>query len=98
MNPNGECEKLRMALNMAQDQQNKLEKTLSSETKVKMDLFSALGAAKRQLQISESKFILFWKENMNQKVPKLIKIQYLMHCWFLNNVNIQFFKASPLYK
>eukprot|EP00088_Acartia_fossae_P035534 TRINITY_DN3664_c0_g2_i1.p1 TRINITY_DN3664_c0_g2~~TRINITY_DN3664_c0_g2_i1.p1 ORF type:complete len:790 (-),score=225.80 TRINITY_DN3664_c0_g2_i1:452-2821(-) len=47
-------EKLKAMLNVAQDQQTKLEKTLSSETKVKMDLFSALGAAKRQLQINET--------------------------------------------
>jgi len=49
----GDPEKLKAALNVAQDQQSQLEKTLSSETKVKMDLFSALGAAKRQLQINE---------------------------------------------
>ena len=54
-NSAGDPEKLKLALNLAQDNQNKLEKTLSSETKVKMDLFSALGAAKRQLQINESK-------------------------------------------
>ena len=71
MNPNGECEKLRMALNMAQDQQNKLEKTLSSETKVKMDLFSALGAAKRQLQISESKFFFILKGEYEPKSTKI---------------------------
>jgi len=53
-NSAGDPEKLKLALNLAQDNQNKLEKTLSSETKVKMDLFSALGAAKRQLQINES--------------------------------------------
>lgn len=53
-NSSGNPEKLKVALNLAQDQQNKLEKTLSSETKVKMDLFSALGAAKRQLQINET--------------------------------------------
>jgi len=49
----GDPEKLKAALANAQDNQNKLEKTLSSETKVKMDLFSALGAAKRQLQLNE---------------------------------------------
>ena len=54
-NASGEVEKLKIALNAAQEQQMALEQTLSSETKVKMDLLSALGAAKRQLQINESK-------------------------------------------
>jgi len=67
MNPNGESEKLKMALNMAQDQQNKLEKTLSSETKVKMDLFSALGAAKRQLQINETQLMIKDREILDLK-------------------------------
>lgn len=53
-NASGEVEKLKIALNAAQDQQMALEQTLSSETKVKMDLLSALGAAKRQLQINET--------------------------------------------
>jgi len=52
-NTHGDPEKLKVALTQAQEQQEQLEKTLSCETKVKMDLFSALGAAKRQLQINE---------------------------------------------
>lgn len=52
-NAHGDPEKLKVALTQAVDQQDQLEKTLSCETKVKMDLFSALGAAKRQLQINE---------------------------------------------
>lgn len=50
----GDPEKLAAALNVAQDAKAQLEHTLSSETKVKMDLFSALGEAKRQLQIRET--------------------------------------------
>jgi len=50
----GDPEKLVAALTVAQEAKAQLEHTLSSETKVKMDLFSALGEAKRQLQIRES--------------------------------------------
>jgi len=34
-----------------QEKNSQLEKSLSSETKLKMDLFSALGDAKRELSI-----------------------------------------------
>lgn len=37
-----------------QDKNSTLEKNLSAETRVKLDLFSALGEAKRQLEIRES--------------------------------------------
>ena len=50
----GDPEKLMAALNASQTQQEQLEHSLSSETKIKMDLFSALGEAKRQLQIREN--------------------------------------------
>lgn len=50
----GDPKELAVALSAAQEQQAQLEQTLSSETKVKMDLFSALGGARRQLQINES--------------------------------------------
>ncbi|XP_023336290.1 macoilin [Eurytemora carolleeae] len=52
-NTHGDPEKLKVALTQAQDQQCQLEKTLSAESKVKMELFSALGAAKRRLQMNE---------------------------------------------
>merc|ERR1719167_1857483 len=50
----GDPEKLMAALSASQTQQEQLEHNLSSETKTKMDLFSALGEAKRQLQIREN--------------------------------------------
>jgi len=50
---NQDPEKLKAALDAATETRSQLEKKLSSETKVKMDLFSALGAAKRQLQVNE---------------------------------------------
>lgn len=49
-----DAEMLMNALAAMQDKNTTLEKNLSAETRVKLDLFSALGAAKRQLEISDS--------------------------------------------
>lgn len=46
---------LRSALALMQDKNSTLEKNLSAETRVKLDLFSALGEARRQLEIKDSK-------------------------------------------
>lgn len=43
------------ALAALQDKNSTLEKNLSAETRVKLDLFSALGDAKRQLEVDKSK-------------------------------------------
>ncbi|XP_023037601.1 macoilin isoform X2 [Drosophila willistoni] len=48
-----DTELLMNALATMQDKNKILEKNLSAETRVKLDLFSALGAAKRQLEISD---------------------------------------------
>lgn len=49
-------EVLMSALQAMQDKNSTLEKNLSAETRVKLDLFSALGEAKRQLEIRESAY------------------------------------------
>lgn len=49
-----ESEILLGALNALQDKNTHLENSLSAETRIKLDLFSALGEAKRQLEIKES--------------------------------------------
>lgn len=49
-------EVLMNALQAMQDKNSTLEKNLSAETRVKLDLFSALGEAKRQLEIRDSKW------------------------------------------
>lgn len=51
-----DAEMLMNALAAMQDKNTTLEKNLSAETRVKLDLFSALGAAKRQLEISDSMY------------------------------------------
>lgn len=48
---------LMSALSAMQDKNQHLEDSLSAETRIKLDLFSALGEAKRQLEIRESKFL-----------------------------------------
>ncbi|XP_043275964.1 macoilin-1 isoform X2 [Venturia canescens] len=50
----GETEILLGALSALQDKNSHLENSLSAETRIKLDLFSALGEAKRQLEIRES--------------------------------------------
>jgi Macoilin family len=41
-----------------QEKNAMLEKNLSAETRVKLDLFSALGEARRQLEIKDSELTL----------------------------------------
>lgn len=50
---------LRTALAVMQEKNLTLEKNLSAETRVKLDLFSALGEARRQLEIKDGKKFFF---------------------------------------
>ncbi|UYV83135.1 TMEM57 [Cordylochernes scorpioides] len=52
----GDTEVLMSALSAMQDKNAHLENSLSAETRLKLDLFSALGEAKRQLEISQKAF------------------------------------------
>lgn len=54
-----DTEILMSALATMQEKNAHLENSLSAETRIKLDLFSALGEAKRQLEIRESKQFLF---------------------------------------
>ncbi len=49
---------LMSALNAMQEKNRHLENSLSAETRIKLDLFSALGEAKRQLDIVQSERFL----------------------------------------
>ena len=51
----GETEVLMSALHAMQEKNTHLENSLSAETRVKLDLFSAYGDAKRQLEIQQGK-------------------------------------------
>lgn len=55
------AEMLRSALNLMQEKNSTLEKNLSAETRVKLDLFSALGEARRQLEIKDSELRGCWR-------------------------------------
>ncbi len=48
-----ETEVLMSALAAMQDRNTHLESSLSAETRLKLDLFSALGDAKRQIEIQQ---------------------------------------------
>ncbi len=48
-----ETEVLMSALAAMQDKNTHLENSLSAETRLKLDLFSALGDAKRQIEIQQ---------------------------------------------
>lgn len=69
-----DTEVLMSALSAMQDKNTHLETSLSAETRVKLDLFSALGEAKRQLEISQSEFL------MSLDVQALQKINPSMNC------------------
>lgn len=47
---------LMSALSAMQEKNSHLENSLSAENRIKLDLFSALGEAKRQLELKESKY------------------------------------------
>lgn len=51
------------ALSAMQDKNSHLENSLSEETRIKLDLFSALGEAKRQIEILKGN--LFCKSCLN---------------------------------
>lgn len=51
-----DTEVLMSALSAMQDKTQHLENSLSAETRIKLDLFSALGDAKRQLEIAQGSY------------------------------------------
>ena len=56
---------LMSALMAMQDRTAKLETSLSAETRLKLDLFSALGDARRQMEIMQSKIYLSHSKSNN---------------------------------
>ncbi|XP_022916608.1 macoilin-1 isoform X2 [Onthophagus taurus] len=67
---------LRSALDTLQDQNTHLENSLSAETRIKLDLFSALGEAKRQLEIRDSQNRLQEKEieELKSKIAQVLAV------------------------
>lgn len=54
--PRERFELLMSAMTAMQEKTTTLEKQLSAETRVKLDLFSALGEAKRELELASSTY------------------------------------------
>jgi len=65
-------EMLRQALQVMQEKNLTLEKNLSAETRVKLDLFSALGEARRQLEIKDSELYFIWLNSLNRFLTIII--------------------------
>ncbi|XP_061560683.1 macoilin-1 [Phycodurus eques] len=63
-------------LSAIQDKAQHLEYNLSAETRIKLDLFSALGDARRQLEISQDKLLRQDKEisGMKQKIAEVMAV------------------------
>jgi hypothetical protein len=49
-----------VALNLMEDKNTSLQESLSAETRFKLDLFSALGETRRQLEAVNCKLLLFF--------------------------------------
>ncbi|KAK6297187.1 hypothetical protein J4Q44_G00317700 [Coregonus suidteri] len=64
------------ALSTLQQKAQRLEYNLSAETRIKLDLFSALGDARRQLEIAQGKVMKQEKEisDMKQKIAEFMAV------------------------
>ncbi|XP_069478830.1 macoilin [Ambystoma mexicanum] len=67
---------LMSALSAMQDKTQHLENSLSAETRIKLDLFSALGDAKRQLEIAQGQIIQKDQEikDLKQKIAEVMAV------------------------
>jgi len=67
---------LMSALSAMQDKNMQLEKNLSSETRLKMDLFAALGDAKRELEINKSLLVSRERQvsELNAKLADVLSV------------------------
>ncbi|KAG8248840.1 transmembrane protein 57 [Homalodisca vitripennis] len=72
-----ESEILMSALSAMQDKNAHLENSLSAETRIKLDLFSALGEAKRQLEIREN-LIRQQEREMEELKAKMAQVLAVM--------------------
>ncbi|XP_051880808.1 macoilin-like [Pristis pectinata] len=71
-----DTEMLMAALSAMQDKTQHLETNLSAETRIKLDLFSALGDARRQLEIAQGHIIQQDQEieELKQKVAEVMAV------------------------
>ncbi|KAI1895101.1 hypothetical protein AGOR_G00102830 [Albula goreensis] len=71
-----DTEVLMSALSAMQDKTQHLENSLSAETRIKLDLFSALGDAKRQLEIAQGQILQKEQEikDLKQKIAEVMAV------------------------
>ncbi|CAL8272087.1 unnamed protein product [Merluccius merluccius] len=71
-----DTEVLMSALSAMQDKTQHLENSLSAETRIKLDLFSALGDAKRQLEIAQGQIMQKDQEikDLKQKIAEVMAV------------------------
>ncbi|KAJ8289457.1 hypothetical protein GJAV_G00001510 [Gymnothorax javanicus] len=71
-----DTEVLMSALSAMQDKTQHLENSLSAETRIKLDLFSALGDAKRQLEIAQGQIAQKEQEikDLKQKMAEVMAV------------------------
>lgn len=65
---------LRSEVSSVQDRNVALERSLSAETRIKLDLFSALGEAKRENEIVEGKFLLCRTEVVRSFILEILHL------------------------
>ncbi|XP_030627306.1 macoilin-2 [Chanos chanos] len=71
-----DTEVLMSALSAMQEKTQHLENSLSAETRIKLDLFSALGDAKRQLEIAQGQILQKEQEikDLKQKIAEVMAV------------------------
>ena len=80
------------ALSAMQDKTQHLENSLSAETRIKLDLFSALGDAKRQLEIAQGrKARPTWDgtTERSQGCTEQTSTEFFLRVWCLSSVEIR---------
>ncbi|XP_041096609.1 macoilin-2 isoform X1 [Polyodon spathula] len=85
-----DTEVLMSALSAMQDKTQHLENSLSAETRIKLDLFSALGDAKRQLEIAQGQIIQKDQEikDLKQKIAEVMAVMpSITYSTDTNNLN-----------
>lgn len=88
-----ETEVLMSALSAMQDKNTHLENSLSAETRIKLDLFKALGEAKRQIDLMKGKccqgfpplICVLQKNLLSTAVPSFSSQYNCIRYFWLNN-------------
>ncbi|KAJ7991828.1 hypothetical protein DPEC_G00287910 [Dallia pectoralis] len=91
-----DTEVLMSALSAMQEKTQHLENSLSAETRIKLDLFSALGDAKRQLEITQGQVLQREQEIVELK-QKIAEVMAVMPSISYSNDNSSLSPVAPHY-